>query len=741
MAETFLQTERRGRLSTVLGPDVLNLMYLNGTEELSGYFTWVVDALSDQPDIDLNQVLGTHATVEIDVASGQRYFDGIVTEAQWQGMGDNGNRYRLVLRPWLHVAGLRRNQRIFHNLSVDKILTELFADYAHLGAPHLELRLTDDYPELEYTVQYGESDADFATRMMERFGITWAWEHDAGNHTLVLTDYVSNHKDLPGGTRPYYGVQRFHLHEEEHFHEWHGGGRVTTGAVRLTEYNFKIPHAAQEVDLSAGAPYANGDIESFDFPGDYLERDVGETVVSRRIAAEAGQSARVVAKGDLASLAAGLCVTPVGDELPGATGVRFVCLKAEHHFRSQAYGTTAATTDEEAYSGTYVLTPADAPFRPERRTEPARIYGPQTAMVVGEGEIDCDEYGRILVQFHWDLHAAYSMRCRVSQNWASKGWGGMVIPRIGMEVIVEFLNGDPDHPIVTGCVYNGHNMPPYALPNNKTISTFKTDTHLGRGFNEFRFQDENGLEEIFIHAQRDRNEKTRNNHTERIDNNWVQSIGHNKAIEVKNNHVEQIGGNLSLSVGPGGIGQIASRAFTGMTDGISNLGYNLGIPGGVNPGEGNMHIAVEKSKSETIGTVSRNHVGIGYSLTAGKSVEFSSGKTFGVTVGERASETVGNTKTITVGDRFTIICGGSRIVMHASGLIEMIGADLDVQMSNNVSMTAGNNISFQAGRIIEIQSGEKIELSSGVVNIAASAGMTLDSGANLDLTGLVINLN
>ncbi|MGJ8606235.1 MAG: bacteriophage T4 gp5 trimerization domain-containing protein, partial [Marivita sp.] len=312
---------------------------------------------------------------------------------------------------------------------------------------------------------------------------------------------------------------------------------------------------------------------------------------------------------------------------------------------------------------------------------------------------------------------------------------------IGMEVIVEFLNGDPDYPIVTGCVYNGQNTPPYLLPHNKTISTFKTDTHQGSGFNELRFQDENGLQEVFIHAQKDRNEKTRNNHTERIDNNWVQSIGHNKAIEVRNNHVEQIGGNLSLSVGPGGIGQLVSRAFTGMTDGISNLGYNLGVPGGVNPGEGNMHIAVEKSKSETIGTVSRAHVGMGYSLTAGQSIEMTSGRTFGVTVAERASEEVGSTKTINVGERFTIICGSTRIVMHASGLIKMTGTDLDVQMANTITMVAGSDITLHAGGKMDLEAGEKIDAASQVVNIDAGAGMTLQAGGNLDLSGLVINLN
>ncbi|TXB66362.1 type VI secretion system tip protein VgrG, partial [Paracoccus aurantiacus] len=239
------------------------------------------------------------------------------------------------------------------------------------------------------------------------------------------------------------------------------------------------------------------------------------------------------------------------------TGDSYLCLSATHHFVSEAYGSGGQDSDGYAFTGRYVLMPDTAPMAPPRRTRVPVVQGPQTAEVVGEGEIDCDEYGRILVKFHWDLHEKYSMRCRVSQNWAGNGWGGMVIPRIGMEVVVDYLEGDPDKPLVTGCVYNGRNSVPYDLPANKTVSTFKSDSHKGSGYNEFRFEDESGREEVFMHAQKDHNTIIENDESHSIGhdrsksvgNDQSESIGHDKTISVGNNHSESIGNDMRYDVG------------------------------------------------------------------------------------------------------------------------------------------------------------------------------------------------
>ncbi|PJI84914.1 type VI secretion system secreted protein VgrG [Yoonia maricola] len=545
----FSQADRQGRLSTILSKDALVLLRMDGTEELSGDFTWRVEALSDDPALDLHGLLGTHATVEVDHADGTRAFDGIVCEAEARGASENGHRYDLILRPWLHVAGLRRNMRIFHDKTVVQIVEEVLGAYAHLGDPHLDVQVTGEYPVLEYTVQYGESDADFMRRQLERHGISWSWRHVAGSHTLLLTDAAFSLPEVPGAARPYYGVAGYHRHEEEHFRLWTAAERITTGAVRLTEYNFKTPSASQEVEQAGEATHPNGDMESYDWPGDYLDQGAGRDVVARRTDAARGQAPRHRAEGDVASLGAGWRVTLKGDDVPGATGRTFVCLKAEHRFRAQGYGSGDSGGDETPYDGSYVLMPDDTPYRPEQRTVGPKVQGPETAVVVGEGEIDCDVHGRIRVQFHWDLDAAHTMWVRVSQNWAGKGWGGMVIPRIGMEVIVEHLRGDPDKPIVTGCVYNGKNTPPYELPEHKTRSTFKTDTHQGEGFNELRFEDEKDKEEIFLHAQKDHNTTILHNESHQIGNDRSKLVGNDqkervnrdKQIDVGRDHVETIG--------------------------------------------------------------------------------------------------------------------------------------------------------------------------------------------------------
>ncbi|WP_231119163.1 type VI secretion system Vgr family protein [Rhodovulum sp. MB263] len=473
MSGFFRQDARMGRISTVLGQDVLVLRRFEGVDHLNALFDYSADCLAASADIDFDRLIGTHATVTLTTKEGERPFDGIVTEARWLGSGDNGHRYRLRLRPWAFLASLRRNQRIFHNKTVVEILTELLSAYADAGA--LTVELANDYPELEYTVQYRESDLAFACRMMERHGISYHFRHADGAHEMVLTDQVEAHDSI--GARPFRPAEGHHQEEVSHFRAWRPARRITTGAIRLTDYNFKTPVAAMETDHLGDAAYEQGQIESFDWPGDYLDQGRGRVVAELRAAGERGQDRRYEAEGDIVALGAGLRVTLSGDPVPG-TGGEYMCLSARHSYTADNYGSGGSDDgDGRAYDGQYVLMPVEAPLLPEQKTARADVRGPQTATVVGEGEIDCDEYGRILVRFHWDLDEAWSMRCRVSQSWAGAGWGGMVIPRIGMEVVVEFLDGDPDKPLVTGCVYNGRNPVPYDLPANKTRSTFRTDSH------------------------------------------------------------------------------------------------------------------------------------------------------------------------------------------------------------------------------------------------------------------------
>jgi type VI secretion system secreted protein VgrG len=661
------QRNRLGKFHSPLGPDALVLVRFAGDEGVNQLGTYQIDVMSPGSAIDLDAVLGLHGTVEITTLQhGPRFYDGIITEAEIVDERQDGWLVRLVLRPWFWLAGLRRNQRIFHNKTAPQIIAEVLDDYAHTKTP----RLRRVHKPIEYTVQYGESDLAFLCRMMERHGISYHFEHAKSDHAMVLTDAMEGFRAAPCGARMFHPVQDQHRATDEHFSVWSPARRVTTGRVKLTDYNFKTPAAAMPVDVAGDAAHAEGTIESFDYPGLYLAQGAGRGVARLRMDQTRGPDGLFAAEGDTASLSPGMLVGLGNHPQGGLNGKNYLLTQAVHSYVAEAY-TSGAQADGagDSYAGRYVFHPQDKPFQPAMVTPMARIYGPQTAVVVGKGEIDCDEYGRILVRFHWDLDAAHSMRCRVAQIWAGNGWGGMVIPRIGMEVLVEFLEGDPDKPLVTGCVYNGKMKVPYALPEHKTRSTFKTDTHQGQGYNELRFEDAKGEEEIFVHAQKDRNEKTLHNHTERIDNNWVQSVGHNKAIEVTNNHDEVIGGNMTLSVGPSSIGQIISGTAAKLAEGLGGLGRALGLPGMLNPGEGNQTITIEKNKGETVGIASMEAVGI--------SKMTSVGKTYHINVGTKMVITCGKSQ-ISIDKSGYVKITGVRFNFSASGPVQINGKDIDL---------------------------------------------------------------
>ena len=725
------QAGRLGKLHTSLGPDVLALLRFNGTDQVNGLYNYQVDALSIKRDIDFDALIGTHATVEIATHHGTpSFFDGVVTRANWSGVGENGDRYNLTLLPWFWLATNRRNQKIFHNKTVIDIVKAVLGAYLSAGA-ELKVLTTATYPALEYTVQYRESDFTFVSRMLERFGINYYFVHAQGKHTMVLTDGIDEHEDVPGTARPFIGTVGQNVSDGEHFWEFHPERRITTGAVRLTDYNFKKPTAAMEVDKTGDAAHAHGQWESYDYPGDYLDQGAGKGVVGLRTQQERGNDARARAVGDTISLSAGLKVKLKGEPVPGATGQTFLCLSAVHSYVSDSYGSGGNTSQEAAYAGRYVLMPATSPLAPERKTASAVVQGPQTAVVVGDGEIDCDEFGRILVKFHWDLEAANSMRCRVSQLWAGQGWGGMAIPRIGMEVIVEFLEGDPDKPVVTGCVYNGKNGTPYDLPARKTRTTWRSNTHQGTGYNEIAFEDQAGEEDLFFHAQKDLTQKVLNNMSSNVQANRVATVGGNDSATVSGSLMHRVGKSSSTTVGGGGPALLkalqplvaaggkmfkegaskigapgAVTDFAGVVQGVTDMAkevaavvtkgdffgsaghkteagglqakaasFAAGLLDKIMPDSGIMTTTVEKFRSDTTGMAATEQVGIAKNVVVGGVYTTAVGKLMKTVVGEdldieaKKSIFARTAKhTLTATDKFVIAGPGGSITIDASGI-------------------------------------------------------------------------
>lgn len=545
----------------------LALVRFSGQEAINRLFEFEVECVSVTPDIDFDPLLGRHASVElqtIDADHPARHFDGLLTEARWLGMHEGGHGYVVTLRPWLWLLGLRQNQRIFHRKTAPEIIGEIFADH---GFSHVaDLRGT--YPKMEYTVQFQETDLEFVERLMSMFGINYYFRHKMHAHELVLFDETDSLPEIPGGSRPYRVIDRQQRRPGEHLHEWNGGRRMSTGRVAMTDYNFTTPRAEMKAEKSAGAAYEKGDIESFLYPGRYPARSEGDTLADLRQKQVTMADGLHSAHGDCASLMAGMRVTVKGPSGPGHDkkafaafdGKTFVALACAHSFTAEAYRTGATGgAEEDSYRGWYELREAGQPVVPPPARVAPRVLGPQTAVVVGEGEIDCDEYGRILVRFHWDRDGANSMRCRVAQLWAGNEWGGLAVPRIGMEVVVEFIDGDPARPLVVGCVYNAVNMPPFEVADGgKTMGVKSNSTPGGGGYNELAFDDSKGKEEVRLHAQYDLNAKVLHDEGREVDNDRKTTIGNDDTLDVGNELTVTAGTKITLKVGQSTITMDAS---------------------------------------------------------------------------------------------------------------------------------------------------------------------------------------
>ena len=528
----------------------LALLGFTGHEAINSLFEFKVDCLSSTEGIDFDALLGRNASIRLETIEAdhpERYFDGLLTEAQWLGPVEGGHGYMLTLRPWLWVLGLRENQRIFHNKTAPEIIAEIFADH---GFAHVS-DLQHDYPKMEYTVQFQESDLDFVQRLMALFGISYHFRHAMHEHTLVLFDEVDALPEIPGTSRPYRHTSRQYRDKGEHLHDWSSGRRMTTGRVTMTDYNFATPRTAMKVEADSGAGYEKGDVESFLYPGRYPDRGAGGALSDLRQKQAAMTDGLQAAQGDCAGLVAGMRVAVAGHPDPKIDGETFVALSCQHAYTSEGYRTgDGGKAEEDSYQGQYTLRQVDAPVVPPAARVAPRVPGPQTAVVVGEGEIDCDEYGRIIVRFHWDRDGAHSMRCRVAQLWAGKGWGGLAVPRVGMEVVVEFIDGDPTRPLVVGCVYNADNMPPFEVENGgKTMGMKSNSTPGGGGYNELAFDDTKGEEEMRLHAQYDLNAEILHDETRHVFNDRTTTIDNDESLDVGNNRDATIGSDDTLDVG------------------------------------------------------------------------------------------------------------------------------------------------------------------------------------------------
>lgn len=535
------------------------------------------------------------------------------------------------------------------------------------GHKDIKLEVDDQIKtqKLEYVVQYRESDFNFISRLMEHYGISYYFEHHSDRHYLVLVNKPGKHPSCAGATEPV-------IYKEDS----RDPGVVTDLLVRqearsaktvYRDYNFETPQLVLEVGAGGSVEAGHGKYELYDYhPGRYPDRTAGEALAKQRMQEVEGNHRIVQGSSTFRGMAAGHQFSLIKHPRPDVNG-SYVVLDVLHQLSTGGY-----TEQEPYYHNDFSALPVDAPLRPEQLTPRPVVEGPQTAVVVGDSgeEIFTDKHGRVKVQFHWDRlgkkNEDSSCWVRVSQGWAGKGFGMVFLPRVGQEVIVDFLEGDPDQPILTGAVYNAHQTFPYELPGQRTKSTIKTSTYKGTGFNELRFEDKPDQEEVFIHAQKDFNEVVEHNHSTSVKADQSNSVSGKQTVTVKKDRtltVEE--GKYDTHVNTGSystqVKQAVSFTSTDSTFGIkAKAAVSLESETSTFGAKSKTDASVE-STTAAVTIKAATHLG-------GEAGSKATLKAPDIQIGDAKIDVNGTTIKITGSTNITLAVGGSSIKLEPSGI-------------------------------------------------------------------------
>jgi type VI secretion system secreted protein VgrG len=535
---SFTQENRILKIDTPLGPDVLLLTDLSGSEGISMLFSYELTCLSFKNDIDFTAIVGKPVTVSINLPNGDdRYINGIVTRfSQGEGgvneeTGQQYAYYTAILAPLLWLLSRTSDCEIFQNLSVPKIVEKVLIDN-NINDYRLDLR--EEYPEWEYCVQYNETDLHFISRLLEEEGICYYFEHDDKKHTLVLADRKDCHALCPDQETARYKTNTDHTLEDEVINDLVWEQEIRHGVHVIKDFNFTMPHTDLATTVPTKDDIGPGERETFFYSSGHDTITEGKRVANIRMEEDAAQVTAIAGSSDCRAFSSGYRFK-LQDYYRDDMNDKEYLLTSIGHEASQPYGGDS----EFSYSNSFTCIPYEVQYRPPWITRKPLMPGSQTAIVVGPAgeEIFTDEHGRVKVQFHWDRKGKKdensSCWIRVSNAWAGGGWGGVCVPRIGQEVIVDFLEGDPDRPIITGRVYHGTNRSPYPLPASKMISGMKSNsTPGGGGYNEMSLDDTKGTEKITIHAQHDMNTTVRHDQTNTVNHDFTETIKNNATIKI-----------------------------------------------------------------------------------------------------------------------------------------------------------------------------------------------------------------
>jgi len=646
-------------------------------------------SLACEDEIKFDDVVGKEALVTIQGDDEERYLHGIVSEFQQAGGKGRFHIYRARIIPSLWLLSLEQDCRIFQNKTVQDIVTQILKD-GGMTSDRFDFRLQGQYPPREYCVQYRETDLQFISRLLEEEGIYYFFEHSKQKHVVVFADSTAAYKPIPGKADVPIDPAGGMVPEGEFVFGFAFSRRILSGKMTQKDFNFEKPSLDLTVQEQASS---HQKLEIYDYPGRYADQSRGKKLTQVRL--QEVMAFRDKAEGQSACprFTPGFTFKLTGHDWK-AFDQEYILVDVLHTgSQPQSLQEEGGSGGGASYSNDFLCIPSSSTLKPERISPKPVVEGVQTAIVVGpQGEeIYCDEHGRVKVQFHWDREGKQNEKSscwiRVSQTWAGAGWGAMHIPRIGQEVVVSFIEGDPDRPIVTGRVYHGANKPPYTLPDEKTKSTLKSDSSIGGGgSNEIRFEDKKGSEEIYLHGQKDWKIVIENDKNQNVGNNETLSIGKNRSKTVGKDESESIGENKSISVGKNHNESIGSSATISVGENESvSIGKNQSVSVGAN-----QSVSVGDNQDLSVGKDLTSSIGSKASFQVGKNADGQIGDHAGLDVGKKLSINAGDQITIVSDRQITLQAGSAKMILKKSGDIVISGAKINLKATGDIVMKGSN---------------------------------------------------
>jgi len=609
---------------------------MTATEALGRPFLCELQMSSIKAQGELMSLLGSSVTVSTTLPDkSKRYFNGIVARVAYAGLSSGAFSYRIELRPWIWLLSRTQDCQIFQNMSAYAIISQIFQKAGFSDVKDNRQNQAGS-TVLEFCVQYRETAFDFVTRLMEEWGLYYFFQHADGKHTLVICDDPNSHASI-GAAIPFQADQTELRAVEDHIWQWSSELMVMPGKFTYRDYNFTTPTADLETRSILSGSHSHGTLEVYDYPGPYDTAANGDKLAKVRMQDLNSRRQILYGTSNSRRLYTG-CKFTLSEFYEKSENQEYTVIGATYTLSMAEGSATTAGAMRDTFRCMFQAIKGSTNFQLNRQTPRPMIRGPQTAKVVGAkgDEITTDQYGRVKVKFYWDRSTTQdetgdtSCWIRVAQVWAAASWGAIFIPRVGQEVVVEFLEGNPDRPIITGCVYNANNTVPYALPDNKTRSTIKTNSSKGGGgFNEIRFEDNAGSEEVFFQAQKDYNKTVKNNETVTITQDTTTTVQKgNRSITVSQ-------GNNSLTVSQGNKSVTVSQGNDSLT--VSTGNHSITISSGSSTVSAAQSITLKVgSNSITISTTGITINGGQISATASESMSLDGGGEMTLTAGEIA---------------------------------------------------------------------------------------------------------